>query len=156
MIFVFSCLFLSLIRPPPILKLTDTLFPYTTLFRSHSAATGIAARPRCPGRRRQPETLEAEGRRHGAAAERPGAETLRRLPGLCRDHRLWPLAAGDIGPHPVICRGAAVRRDHEAQRRAGIPVPCPRRAHPLPVPAPASHHQEEERRRSPATARAAP
>src|SRR3546814_4495179 len=40
--------------------------------RAPSAATGSAARPRRPGRRRHLETLEAEGRRHGAAAERPG------------------------------------------------------------------------------------
>src|SRR3546814_5063957 len=45
--------------------------------------------------------------------------------------------------------------DLEAQRRAGIPVPCLRRVHPVPVRALACLQQEVDRRRGAARRRAA-
>src|SRR3546814_5848757 len=36
------CVFILMIRRPPRSTRTDTLFPYTTLFRSHILATGLA------------------------------------------------------------------------------------------------------------------
>src|SRR3546814_1148347 len=49
--------FFLLFRRPPISTRTDTLFPYTTLFRSPGRCTSALARPRGnlrPGRRRLP------------------------------------------------------------------------------------------------------
>src|SRR3546814_16182949 len=45
MISVFSFFFFLMIRPPPRSTRTDTLFPYTTLFRSILRRQGTAIRP---------------------------------------------------------------------------------------------------------------
>src|SRR3546814_2268515 len=39
------CFFFLMRRPPPRSTRTDTLFPYTTLFRSRCAASSISCRP---------------------------------------------------------------------------------------------------------------
>src|SRR3546814_19543694 len=44
-----SCFYFLMIRRPPRSTRTDTLFPYTTLFRS-SDGTGIGSREQVPGR----------------------------------------------------------------------------------------------------------
>src|SRR3546814_18356859 len=50
----FSCLFFLMIRRPPRSTRTDTLFPYTTLFRSRPAARLRFSQPRRK-RRQRPE-----------------------------------------------------------------------------------------------------
>src|SRR3546814_3627487 len=83
LLFVYYMLvFFLMIRRPPRSTRTDTLFPYTTLFRSHGPLAGAerrrrgrrdpgaAAVPACPGLRRNPGVLAV------AAAGRA------RLPGL--------------------------------------------------------------------------
>src|SRR3546814_10451797 len=61
-----------MIRRPPRSTRTDTLFPYTTLFRSPRGAD--LRRPEGPGDARRPEQAAAGGRRpqpaHGAAPRR--------------------------------------------------------------------------------------
>src|SRR3546814_2035904 len=56
-----------MIRRPPRSTRTDTLFPYTTLFRSEVDAVGLAVRER-RHERHQHERLEAEV--HGRRADR--------------------------------------------------------------------------------------
>src|SRR3546814_2924793 len=86
-----------MIRPPPISKRTNTLFPYTTLFRSaarrRTDARGDPARP--AGRRAHQARLtcpwgglaEAQLRKHGRAARRharrPEPGTRQVSPGVC-------------------------------------------------------------------------
>src|SRR3546814_14563618 len=77
-----SCIFFLMIRRPPRSTRTDTLFPYTTLFRSHSVGDHylvsgqvILSSPgepclRCFGLVTD-EALEAEGARYGDAGGRP-------------------------------------------------------------------------------------
>src|SRR3546814_20936999 len=76
--------FFLMIRRPPISTLTDTLFPYTTLFRStwrHHGRTSLDARKRRPVRRQPHGTTRAHRRecRRSARNARPrryfGAET---------------------------------------------------------------------------------
>src|SRR3546814_10912451 len=43
--FIRYCFFFLMLRRPPRSTLTDTLFPYTTLFRSPSQSTDVKARP---------------------------------------------------------------------------------------------------------------
>src|SRR3546814_2327077 len=66
-----------MIRRPPRSTRTDTLFPYTTLFRSNVCAAGVAGRgrqggPRCDARRlrRRP----GESRRGGRGASEEGVQ----------------------------------------------------------------------------------
>src|SRR3546814_11595728 len=54
--------FFLMIRRPPRSTRTDTLFPYTTLFRSHPA----------PGRRTPLTTARRRRRRHGRSGRRAG------------------------------------------------------------------------------------
>src|SRR3546814_4367001 len=63
-----------MIRRPPRSTRTDTLFPYTTLFRSAAGAPAWSHRPRCPGeypcdRAPAPESAAAH-RRHPAGDRR--------------------------------------------------------------------------------------
>src|SRR3546814_20330507 len=91
-------------RRPPRSTRTDTLFPYTTLFRSAHALSGTDSRGgtrRAGRRRRQPaalsHALQAAAERRRPRQSRRGA--LRRLPG------------GDAGardPHAGGLRGVAL------------------------------------------------
>src|SRR3546814_14463452 len=69
----FVCFFLMIRRPPRSTR-TDTLFPYTTLFRSAVAARCAPNRQRCPGSRLR---LTADGVRNrwrcGGRRPRAGA-----------------------------------------------------------------------------------
>src|SRR3546814_3596540 len=107
-----------MIRRPPRSTRTDTLFPYTTLFRSYRADR--PARRAAVGHRRGP----------GAARDRQGRE--RGAEGLERNSRQWiPVAAqpesarnqglvlwrslgdpGDRGPDALLCPGAEIGRAH--------------------------------------------
>src|SRR3546814_17490633 len=56
-----------MIRRPPRSTRTDTLFPYTTLFRSHGAAVGIGAAA-IPGGRAEIRRLAGPGTRTDVVA----------------------------------------------------------------------------------------
>src|SRR3546814_9490838 len=78
-------------RRPPRSTRTDTLFPYTTLFRSAHALSGTDSRGgtrRAGRRRRQPaalsHALQAAAERRRPRQSRRGA--LRRLPGRSEEH----------------------------------------------------------------------
>src|SRR3546814_20757886 len=112
-----------IIRGPPIATRTDTLFPYTTLFRSEAVAAGDADRDigragrdragflRLPAVFVEPVHAAAAGaggrQRAQSAAARPrlGVPSADALRGLCR-------AVGG-----VFVRG---RRDGDARRGAGV------------------------------------
>src|SRR3546814_14490690 len=98
-VYVFSFFFL-MIRRPPRSTLTDTLFPYTTLFRSGtgSRARGRSRRARHAQRRRQIEP---------AVVERP--------PG---DHALDPVARMDREHVDIRNPRHAARRAHRQIARA--------------------------------------
>src|SRR3546814_2318306 len=86
-----------MIRPPPRSTRTDTLFPYTTLFRSHAATlpNGAAALRRCPPAvpAQAAESREAAGTAVCASAAVPrSALEDRREPLPAADaHRLEPI-----------------------------------------------------------------
>src|SRR3546814_10941878 len=97
-------LFFLMIRRPPRSTRTDTLFPYTTLFRS--------AGPAVPGLREPPPRLSG---RH--AGPRPGdrrlcAEIAAVIPAACGRH-----AGGTGSPGRRLDRRHGLRRSEE--RRAG-------------------------------------
>src|SRR3546814_11792873 len=97
-----------MIRRPPRSTRTDTLFPYTTLFRS------INRRPAPPGAAplegtrngRPPDPSERRVRCRPDAPPLPTAAAVgcRRLDGLYRDDRLPGGAAGPGGPEPGLRR----------------------------------------------------
>src|SRR3546814_8586288 len=60
-----------MIRRPPRSTRTDTLFPYTTLFRSASQRRGGGAHAQVPGLRLPPEAARRRGaaRRHARSEE---------------------------------------------------------------------------------------
>src|SRR3546814_5329876 len=59
-----------MIRRPPRSTRTDTLFPYTTLFRSHRAARGRRSRTERPQERARAGDRRGRARRAGAALSR--------------------------------------------------------------------------------------
>src|SRR3546814_16754953 len=73
-------IFFLMIRRPPRSTRTDTLFPYTTLFRSHpEAARGasLVGRP-SPHRRGLPLLLGRRRHQRGALSRRPGSSPAAR------------------------------------------------------------------------------
>src|SRR3546814_8680966 len=68
--FFFLCLFFLMIRRPPRSTLTDTLFPYTTLFRSPGRSRGSCRRPQRSG-----PTGGVRDRRHRAGEWRSEEHT---------------------------------------------------------------------------------
>src|SRR3546814_21114552 len=86
-LYVVFCLFFLMIRRPPRSTRTDTLFPYTTLFRS---ARGLAAADL-----RGSDRLSAGRACHLAEDQQPAAGR----------------AGGDHRPHPR-CYGAEIGRAH--------------------------------------------
>src|SRR3546814_640302 len=80
---IFLFFFFLMIRRPPRSTRTDTLFPYTTLFRSRNGRAPRGRHIRPPPRDRRPRRhLRHEGRR-GPRGQRPS------LRGRCR-RELWP------------------------------------------------------------------
>src|SRR3546814_16871770 len=88
--FIFLLFFFLMIRRPPRSTRTDTLFPYTTLFRSDPRRGGAAMAARAPVRPlrsppRHRRRLRADARRqhragdaaHGGAAARAGLRLRR-------------------------------------------------------------------------------
>src|SRR5579862_4210348 len=76
-----------------------------------------------PSRRRELKALELETRCHGAAAERPVAEGLRRLPSVSRHGGLRPFAGGKIAAQLEMLDATRIMGDFERKRCAGIPMP---------------------------------
>src|SRR3546814_12259868 len=102
--FSFEISFVLMIRRPPRSTRTDTLFPYTTLFRS-------AGDGRLLGR-------EAQNAKHRAAAlveQRFAATSLQARADLVVARRLR------FGRHPPQMRSADRVGDHHTQRAAGVP-----------------------------------
>src|SRR3546814_16319074 len=85
---------------PPISTLTDTRFPYTTLFRSRSADPAPDASPGAGGRGRCSATVDAAGRLQHAAAQDPRLGHPRpAFPDLCAHTDLpGPPAPAQPGP----------------------------------------------------------
>src|SRR3546814_19810250 len=123
--------FFLMIRRPPRSTRTDTLFPYTTLFRSHPA----------PGRRTPPTTARRRRRRHGRSGRRAGwRRPARRGPrsprgrpvpgGAARRAIALPAAVLDqrCGAGQPAAEAAAVYGGGVARRprRLGPPSPHPR------------------------------
>src|SRR5579864_635392 len=106
-----------------------------------------ASRLRRPALWRQLEVLEVKARRHSAAAERPIAERLRRLPGLSRHHGLRPFAVRKIAAKHHIFDASLAVRDFQLERRAGVPVPDLGGIDPMPVRALAARQQKIDRGR---------
>src|SRR3546814_2350173 len=89
--------FFLMIRRPPRSTRTDTLFPYTTLFRSHGAAAAV------------PDPLQSRrhaGRLEEAAPPRGFAAAHRPRPRPAGDAALRGGAAGDGGSGGQTGRGA--------------------------------------------------
>src|SRR3546814_18159414 len=78
---MYSCVFFLMIRLPPIFTRTDTLFPYTTLFRSLMEAEWVspAGRREVPGRPLIYRTTDAFLQHFGLTSRKdlPGIEDLR-------------------------------------------------------------------------------
>src|SRR3546814_13989836 len=102
---VIDCLiFFLMIRRPPRSTRTDTLFPYTTLFRSSCSASW---RSRCPGRARRKSRRPRRSRRDaGAARSSRPVDGRRRIRDLGRDSAV-------LAPAPL----GAVAADHHAPQR---------------------------------------
>src|SRR3546814_14463689 len=96
--FVIFLFFFLIIRRPPRSTRTDTLFPYTTLFRSRRAGAGAGRL--APVRPRRLPCRQAD-----TGVLRLGGEQLRRA-----------AAAGLLRPPRTV---AAAARDHHAHGRTG-------------------------------------
>src|SRR3546814_1409568 len=95
-----------MIRRPPRSRRTDTLFPYTTLFRSAAEAAGrIERKPEEPRR-------QAVGQRHADQGARYLAD---RSAGVQRLLRRRPTA--EIQPRGRLGRGVDPERPHHADHR---------------------------------------
>src|SRR3546814_10104397 len=101
-----------MIRRPPRSTRTDTLFPYTTLFRSRGAGR---IRPRIPGRDRPPRRA-ARARAAGAAAGR-----YRRVSGAVFE-RIGALAHRPPA-RPGVGRRAVPAREFPGRQRRHAAVP---------------------------------
>src|SRR3546814_5725296 len=75
-----SCLFLMIRRPPRATR-TDTLFPYTTLFRSPRASGAGSATSCCGGRRRLPAARSSGTERSSAITIGPKRRRTPQAPG---------------------------------------------------------------------------
>src|SRR3546814_590482 len=145
-----------MIRRPPRSTRTDTLFPYTTLFRSKAADIRLAAPPaaaRGAPRRSGGLCRRADGRGRGAyrldrslglaAAGAAGAAALLRPDRRRRGPRRWPLlcgaqpasarrppVAGISAVADAVALSAAAGPDpvHRVARRAAAARPDPRGA----------------------------
>src|SRR3546814_14320863 len=109
-----------MIRRPPRSTRTDTLFPYTTLFRSGAAGLGADVRPVRPtrARRRRP------GHRLGDHAVGPGAG-VHRVPGAFEAVRgagpFRALRPAALGPDPRPARPRPADRGPGAAGRRAVP-----------------------------------
>src|SRR3546814_13378421 len=102
-------IFFLMIRRPPRSTRTDTLFPYTTLFRSHpEAARGasLVGRP-SPHRRGLPLLLGRRRHQRGALSRRPGrSPAARRRAADIRGDRRDDGALSLVEAEPLLPSGA--------------------------------------------------
>src|SRR3546814_18332945 len=103
-----------MIPPPPISKLTDTLFPYTTLFRSDDAAieqhvveAGAAARDVDAAIGRNAARAAGHGRRRGAGDEGVRGERV---------------IVGDLDLHILIARAAGEAAEAARPLEIGLEI----------------------------------
>src|SRR3546814_15159753 len=128
---MFVLFFFLMIRRPPRSTRTDTLFPYTTLFRSPAAPSGAAGGTRAACRLRRRGGCPAPDRRHGGYTLAVAGRLDERRPGAARDRRLARCGAGpgrrcgSRGPHdrPLDGAAAAARRPRPPVRLRRI-APC--------------------------------
>src|SRR3546814_20912183 len=121
-----------MIPPPPRSTRTDTLFPYTTLFRSPLRITAAAGTELAgayspgtviifPGKR----ALQPEGLLHSRGIAGSGLRPLSNIPHCCLPSESGPSLSTSVDDHPL--RPAI-------DRRLGRPLPHhsanPHRAHP--------------------------
>src|SRR3546814_10386730 len=108
-----------MIRRPPRSTRTDTLFPYTTLFRSAANHVGLdhplaALEHRMPVNRRQDRFLEEPGKsRRPRSVDQPGGEARQRLAAVpeLRQHDL-PLLNGERAAAIAVVIGEEIGRAH--------------------------------------------
>src|SRR3546814_20020869 len=122
MIMFFFVIFFLMIRRPPRSTRTDTLFPYTTLFRSATCRT-TAVRAPCDQPLRKSLSLHARLRRHLRAWANQSAAVER---DAGRDRRLAVALPGQLRPARCTSRR---QRDRTRQPRA-----LDRRSHTDPDP----------------------
>src|SRR3546814_16150250 len=136
-VFMSTVLFFLMIRRPPRSTRTDTLFPYTTLFRS--------CRRRGAGRGAAPDLSSAP---HAPEPRIPTLPPRRRMPRGDRPARPWPRHAAGRGAGTGLWRGRLrqLRRPLHRPRRArarvtgGAPPPTTRA-----LPRPHTHHPSPTR-----------
>src|SRR3546814_20289904 len=119
--YVFLCwfyvFFFLMIRRPPRSTRTDTLFPYTTLFRSRGDAwSGLCWRGGLPGRRCYRPGSGAL--RHGRRLSGGGTAPCRLVAGVEHPRILCDLRRDRVPPrrHPLRAR---LRGDRSEERRVG-------------------------------------
>src|SRR3546814_12549578 len=116
--------FFLMIRRPPRSTRTDTLFPYTTLFRSAAAARG-SARRRATAAPRAGRTLRARGRTSGAWRAWPTPRRVRRQRLVPAQRRPPPECRPALDPAfalpPRQCDPACARRDPDRAERDLVP-----------------------------------
>src|SRR5690625_5041387 len=95
--------------------------------------------------RGQFETLEVEGRRDGAAGQRPGPETARALPDPLRHQQLRTLTFPQVRAETPGLHRIPVMGQGQLEGRAGVVVPDFRRIDPVPVTDLAGGEQVEDR-----------
>src|SRR3546814_497963 len=122
-----------MIRPPPRSTRTDTLCPYTTLFRSRTRPVRHAARRSCPPSPRHRDRSQAarSSRRRPGAGDLAGDDPGGRVSGYgvvpparpCapqpRPYRARTADMGAHGPRPQSGRA------HPPPLRLGVPFPPP-------------------------------
>src|SRR3546814_20393083 len=122
-VWVVSDIFFVMIRRPPRSTRTDTLFPYTTLFRSLAQRrAALAARPRVPADRRR------------VLARRPRAVAERRRTGAAGFGRDQPEKRAAPHRSPLLPRRQSVLAHHRSSCPARRRAPAPSHvviSHPL-------------------------
>src|SRR3546814_17794127 len=112
----YRCIFFFMIRRPPRSTRTDTLFPYTTLFRSHCSRPMGILNPR-PGR-----CDHSDGYRSQNDEQRRRAEANEKEAANNRDHRIEQRTDAP-GPERIIKRSAKNADDDSidtGKRRTGL------------------------------------
>src|SRR3546814_14923663 len=98
-----------MIRRPPISTRTDTLFPYTTLFRSRDRAAAVAG----PRRRQRHPLCAARARAGGRRGREPSQLDAARDPAVgAHHHRLLRRAVALASSRHGLPRPPATHRSH--------------------------------------------
>src|SRR3546814_5747165 len=110
---MFNCFFFLIIRRPPRSTRTDTLFPYTTLFRSHvsNVGAGLEHRERGGGANRDVCNRAKVGREEGESFCQSRGETKRLV--LFADHNVQ--SGREFGTSRRQCFGEARSEEHTSE-----------------------------------------